>query len=85
MGSLSEVIVDGVTGFIVPPRDSKLLADSLLNILLNKNLKNSMGSAEFEFMKENMSWKGIAQKTIGEYQKLLGNFEKPRYLIGSLQ
>ncbi|KKG82671.1 glycosyltransferase [Methanosarcina mazei] len=85
VGSLSEVIVDGVTGFIVPPRDSKLLADSLLNILLNKNLKNSMGSAAYEFMKENMSWKGIAQKTIGEYQKLLGNFEKPRYLIGSLQ
>ncbi|AGF97070.1 glycosyltransferase [Methanosarcina mazei Tuc01] len=85
VGSLSEVIVDGVTGFIVPPRDSKLLADSLLNILLNKNLKNSMGSAAYEFMKENMSWKGIAQKTIVEYQKLLGNFEKPRYLIGSLQ
>jgi hypothetical protein len=44
-----------------------------------------MGSAAYEFMKENMSWKGIAQKTIVEYQKLLGNFEKPRYLIGSLQ
>lgn len=70
VGSLPEVVIDGVTGFIVPPKDPKSLADSLLNVLLNKNLKNSMGDAAYEFMKKNMSWKGIAQKTIEEYTKL---------------
>lgn len=84
VGSLSEVVVDGVTGFIVPPKDSQSLADSLLNVLVNKNLKNSMGNAAYEFMKKNMSWEGIAQKTIGEYKKLIGNFEKSQYLIGGL-
>ncbi|WP_300101109.1 glycosyltransferase family 4 protein [Methanosarcina sp.] len=73
VGSLSEVVIDGVTGFIVPPKDSQSLADSLLNVLLNKNLKNSMGNAAYEFMKKNMSWEGIAQKTIGEYTKLIPN------------
>lgn len=70
VGSLSEVVVDGVTGFVVPPKNSEYLADSISRILLDNKLKNSMGKAAYEFMGKNMSWEEIAQKTIGEYNKL---------------
>jgi glycosyltransferase involved in cell wall biosynthesis len=80
VGSLSEAVIDGVTGFIVPPKDSKTLAYSLLKIMLDKDLKITMGNAAYEFMIKNMSWERIAQKTIEEYKKLISeHVTKPIY------
>lgn len=70
VGSLSEVVINGVTGFVIPPKNSEYLADSISKIFLDSKLKNSMGKAAYRFMEKNMSWEEIAHKTIREYDKL---------------
>ena len=43
VGSISEVVEDGVTGFIVPPRDSHALADAIIKILKDDDLRKRDG------------------------------------------
>jgi glycosyltransferase involved in cell wall biosynthesis len=38
------VVEDGVTGFIVPPRDSATLADAIMRFVLNPNLGAAMSA-----------------------------------------
>lgn len=44
-GGIPEAVEDGVTGRIVPPKDPKRLADALLDLLGNQELRSSMGRA----------------------------------------
>lgn len=70
VGSLSEVVINGVTGFIVPPSDIHELANAIIEILSNKNIRKNMGDAAYEFMIKEMSWNEVAKKTFEEYIKL---------------
>jgi glycosyltransferase involved in cell wall biosynthesis len=45
VGGVPEMIEEGVTGFLVPPRDPKALADSLLKVLTDDDLACRMGRA----------------------------------------
>lgn len=42
-GSIRETIDDGVTGFVVRPRDPDALLKALLKLIKNKNLRRNMG------------------------------------------
>ena len=42
VGGLPEVVFDGETGILVPPRDSKALCNAIINILKNKELRARM-------------------------------------------
>jgi starch synthase len=44
-GALPEYVVDGVTGWVVPPRDSTALANVLNDALSNPDRRTSMGDA----------------------------------------
>ena len=69
VGSISEVVEDGITGFIVPPRDSKALAESLITLLNNNELRKQMGENSYRKMKKELSWDNIANKTVEIYKK----------------
>ncbi len=71
VGSISEVVEDGVTGFIVPPRDSRALADAIINILKDDDLRKRMGENAYRKMKEELSWDKIAEKTIETYNAVI--------------
>ena len=45
IGSNSEVIKDGVSGLLVPSRDSKALAEAVMKILLNPDLAKKLGNS----------------------------------------
>ena len=64
---------DGKTGLIVPPRDSKGLADAINRLLEDGDLRTRMGiegrrRVEREFTKEKM-----ARRTLQLYEKVLSN------------
>jgi glycosyltransferase involved in cell wall biosynthesis len=45
VGAMSEAVVDGVTGFLVPPGDPEALAGRILRLARNASLRSAMGRA----------------------------------------
>jgi alpha-maltose-1-phosphate synthase len=71
VGSIPEVVDDGKTGFIIPPKDSELLAEAIIKLLKNDKLRKEMGENAYNKMKEELSWDKIAEKTIEVYKDVI--------------
>lgn len=48
VGGIPEVVLNNETGFLVPPKDSESLANKLIELLNNAELRGKMGKAGFE-------------------------------------
>src|SRR4029453_16715393 len=44
-GGIPEVVVDGETGFLVPPRDHEAMAEAIVRLLQDEPLRRQMGNA----------------------------------------
>ena len=62
-GSIPEVVIDGVNGFIVDPKDIDMLTDRVLKLINDPELRIKMGKAGREIYEKNF--------TIDSYQKRL--------------
>ncbi|HOT93736.1 MAG TPA: glycosyltransferase family 4 protein [Methanoregulaceae archaeon] len=71
VGSIPEVVEDGRTGYIVPPRDPEALADAILKLLQKKPLRIIMGTAAREKMTRELSWGPISERTIAAYREVM--------------
>jgi glycosyltransferase involved in cell wall biosynthesis len=71
VGSIPEVVNDGRTGYIVPPRDSVRLADAIIKLLENENLRKRFGENAYQMTKNELSWDNIAVKTIKVYKECI--------------
>jgi len=69
VGSLSEVVEEGRTGFIVPARDPESLASAVAVLLADKRLRKEMGMNGFRKLTAELSWDSIASKTLEVYEK----------------
>jgi glycosyltransferase involved in cell wall biosynthesis len=76
VGSLPENVEEGVTGYIVPPRDSKKLAEAIIDLLTDDEKRNKMGQNAYKKTQEELSWKNIAGKTVEVYKKALSSRNK---------
>lgn len=66
-GGLSETVVDGSTGFVVPARDSKALADAILRILESPETAKAMGRNSAREADTTYSWDRVAVRTAELY------------------
>jgi glycosyltransferase involved in cell wall biosynthesis len=66
-----EVIVDGVNGFLVPPKQVVPLADAIEKIIMDKQLMARMGNESRKIAEHNFSAEKINRETIFEYNKLI--------------
>jgi glycosyltransferase involved in cell wall biosynthesis len=73
VGAIGELVEDGKTGFLVPPKDPKALAEALNKLLRDDKLRKQMGENGYMKMKGELSWDEISAKTIELYQRLLNN------------
>lgn len=71
VGSIPEGVEDGKTGFVVPPKDVKKLANTIIKLLKDETLRRHMGENAYQKMREELSWNKIAEKTIKVYEKAL--------------
>ena len=71
VGSIPEIVDDGVTGFIVPPRNPEALAEVIVKLLKDDKLRKQMGENGYKKLKTDMSWDKIAEKTIEVYKKAI--------------
>ena len=66
VGGLAFLVQDGITGYTVPTIDPRALADRLLTLIKNPDLRNSMGKRAAEFARD-YSWQNIAEKISSLY------------------
>lgn len=68
-GGNPEAIVDGVTGFLVPPADADALAGALRGLLDNPSLRQRMGEEGLRRAQE-FTWEAIAGQVEGIYDEV---------------
>jgi glycosyltransferase involved in cell wall biosynthesis len=67
VGDVTDVVIDGQTGLIIPPRDGKSLANAMEKFLVDRRLRDSLATGAAEFAKEKLSWPRIAEVTYSSY------------------
>jgi glycosyltransferase involved in cell wall biosynthesis len=76
--ALPEVVEDGVTGYLVPPRDSAALGEAIVKLLSDSDLRRRMGR-EGRLRAERMfSWEKAARQTMTVYEEALKVHESHR-------
>jgi L-malate glycosyltransferase len=71
VGGIPEIVEEGVTGELVPPRDPKALADALIDLIRRPADGRRMGAAGRERMLSVFSAEGMVAATESVYKKIL--------------
>jgi L-malate glycosyltransferase len=69
-GGMPEVVVDGKTGLLVPPRDHERLAAAIIRLLGDERARQAMGAAGAARVRELFSAERMVQDTLGVYGRL---------------
>lgn len=68
VGGIAHTVVDGVTGFLVPPRDPAALADRLARLQREPELARSLGRAGMRRVRSEFTWKQVAGALAAVYE-----------------
>jgi glycosyltransferase involved in cell wall biosynthesis len=71
-GGIPEVLADGVTGFLVQPRDHVTMADKLVVLLKDPALQARMGEAALARARERFTVEKMVAGTSAVYERLAG-------------
>jgi len=70
-GALPEVVEDGRSGILVPPRDHYALAGAIKCLLKDEPLRRAMGEEGRRRVERNFTWEEAARKTLEVYREVL--------------
>ena len=76
LGGLSEVIIDGETGFHVEARNIEDIAERILYLYQNREIREKLGEQARRNVIEKYVWKENAQIMLDEYNKYFNNKDK---------
>lgn len=68
-----ETVLDGVNGFLVPPKDALALADAIDKLILDGALRKSMGRESRSLAVSEFSSERIIAETLAVYSSLIGS------------
>ena len=71
VGGITEVIEDGVNGFLVQPGDIKILEEKLLFLIRSGELREQMGKAGYEKVKDKFNIDHVVEQIDALYKELL--------------
>jgi glycosyltransferase involved in cell wall biosynthesis len=71
-GGIPEVVDDGVTGILVPPRDPRALADAIVTLLTDADLRQRLGRMGLQRVRERFTVERMVAGTLGVYARLAG-------------
>src|SRR5262249_37341993 len=77
-GGLGENVVDGVTGFVVPRRDSRKLAKAIAQLARHPELRDGMGRAARKHARKNLDLEQQLDQFDALYRELLEQPAKRR-------
>jgi glycosyltransferase involved in cell wall biosynthesis len=69
VGALSEVVVDGETGLIVPRGDARRLAEALLALLEDPQRSAAMGAAGRRRVETTLNWEATAERMAPDLER----------------
>jgi glycosyltransferase involved in cell wall biosynthesis len=75
VGGLLDLVVDGETGFVVPPRDPAALRSALARLLADPDLRRRLGVAGRERAHMHFSWEKVTDATLAAYAEAAGTME----------
>lgn len=79
VGGLPEMVENGITGVLVPPKNAKALADGIMSLLSSDERLNACRKAIYDYChKGKFSWETIANRYISIYKAFL-NTDKQIY------
>ncbi len=67
-----ELVVDGLSGALVPPQDAAAIREALRPLLVEEGLRRRMGQASFERVRQHYSWERSAQAYLSLFEKICG-------------
>jgi glycosyltransferase involved in cell wall biosynthesis len=70
VGGLAETVIDGVTGFHVPPRAPRRIAAALSTLLNRRSLRHSMGRSGVR-RAQRYGWPRVARETFDVLAEVL--------------
>ncbi len=74
-GGIPEVVEDGETGLLVPPRNPQALAHAIVRLLRDEPLRQRMAAAGLARVSAHFSADGMVQQTLDVYARLV---DRPR-------
>jgi glycosyltransferase involved in cell wall biosynthesis len=72
VGGLTESVLDGVTGFLVPPRDVAALAAAIAKLVRSRSLAQAMGQRGRERARQHFSLENMARQNESYYYEIIG-------------
>lgn len=76
-GSLPELVVDGETGFVVPPYDPAALRARTQELVASPELSRAMGDAARARARALFTWEQVAERGLALYRELIGGKPGP--------
>jgi glycosyltransferase involved in cell wall biosynthesis len=71
VGGLLDLVVDGQTGLLVPPRDAPALRAALERLLADGALRRRLGAAGRDRARRLLSWDAVTDATLAAYREAL--------------
>lgn len=71
VGGVPDVVVDGKTGFLVPPRDSNALANAIIRLLKDEDMRQRMGEAGRRRVDPAFGVEAMVSKIESVYEELI--------------
>lgn len=70
-GALLELVADGETGLLVPPRDAPALREAVQRLLRDPDLRERLGRAARARARERFGWDAVIDQTLETYRRAL--------------
>jgi glycosyltransferase involved in cell wall biosynthesis len=71
VGGIKTTVVDGETGYLVPPNDSERLAERLFALYQNPHMAQRMGWAGMRRAYQHFTWRSVAANIAAVYENVL--------------
>jgi glycosyltransferase involved in cell wall biosynthesis len=81
VGGLTDTVVDGVTGDLVPPRDPRALGAALRRLLGDRMRRMSYGAAALDRATYAYAWPHVAARLTGVYAEVAAPTFLPREAV----
>jgi glycosyltransferase involved in cell wall biosynthesis len=75
VGGLLDLVIDGETGILVPPRDPAALRAALERLLADPDLRRRLGAAGRDRARTHFSWEKVTEATLAAYAEAVGTIE----------